>query len=148
MTITQPEADALIQLRKRPQSDDSIELPDMGGKIGVPLISLDEKESFDLDIRRGRIDLRKGTSQLRTQQIVILLRLDYNGRPHRNPDGSEIGCSHLHIYREGYADKWAIELPTATGIFLNLNDHWQTLQDFLQYCSVENTSNFRRGLFT
>ncbi|MCY4174135.1 MAG: hypothetical protein OXF25_08775 [Cyanobacteria bacterium MAG CAR3_bin_5] len=146
MILTQSEADALIKLKKRPKNDDPIDLPDMGGKIGVPLVSLDKKESFDLDIRRGRIDLRKGTSQLRTQQIVILLRLDYNGSPHRNPDGSEIGCSHLHVYREGYADKWAYELPD--GVFSDLNDHWQTLQDFLQYCSVQNTSNFRRGLFT
>ena len=64
----------------------------------------------------------------------MLARLDYGGPPHRNPDGAEIGSTHLHLYREGYGDRWAYEPPQ--GAFIDLGDRWRTFQDFLRFCSV------------
>jgi len=144
--LTQKEADALIALKKCAETLDPIKLPDPGGRVQAQLVSLDDKERFLLDVSRGRIDLRQGTNQLRTRQTVILLRLDYNGPPHRNPDGEELGGNHLHIYREGFADKWA--LPISDDDFSNLADHWQTLHDFMRYCNVTQKPNFQRGLFS
>ena len=66
------------------------------------------------------------------------LRLDYGGPLHRNPDGEEIPCPHLHIYREGYGDKWAVPIPTQDSP--NIHDHWQTLQDFMRYCNPLQTN--------
>ena len=146
MVLSQQEADTLIAMDKRSVSSDSVHLPYLGGQIQVPLVSLHQREEFILDVRWGRINLRKGTKQLRAQQVIVLLRLDYNGPPHRNPDDTEIGGSHLHHYREGYADKWAVDLPE--GVFSNLNDHWQTLHDFMEYCSVKKKPNFRKEIFT
>lgn len=144
--MTQDEADRLIAEEKRAASSHVIGLPDMGGRVAVPLVSLDERDAFMLDIARGRIDLRKGTDQLRTQQVIILVRLDYNGAPHRNPDDAEIASPHLHLYRQGWGDKWAIPLPD--GKFTNLSDHWITLQEFLRYCAVIQPPQFDRGLFS
>ena len=39
------------------------------------------------------------------------MRLDLDGPPHRNPDEAEIPCPHLHIYSEGFGDKWAMAAP-------------------------------------
>src|SRR5580700_11240520 len=110
--LTQAEADHLIGLEKIKANDDETQYLGMGGAIIVPLISQDKRENFLLDIRRGRIDLLKGTYQTRAQQIVVLVRLDFGGAPHRNPDDVDISCPHLHLYREGYGDKWAFPVPT------------------------------------
>jgi hypothetical protein len=76
----------------------------------------------------------------------VLVRLDFGGAPHRNPDGEEIGSPHLHLYREGYGDKWAVPVPEDR--FENLSDPWQTLEDFMRYCNVVQSPMIRRGLFT
>jgi Family of unknown function (DUF6978) len=144
--LTQAEADDLIAMKKRSEHSDPVKLPDLGGTVQVPLVSVDFKEKFILDVSRGSIDLQKATNQTRSRQVVVLVRLDYGGAPHRNPDGQEINCPHIHIYREGYADKWAYSLPD--GVFSDLADHWKTLQEFMGYCHVEHPPNFRRSLFS
>jgi hypothetical protein len=53
----------------------------------------------------------KCTYQERYAVIEILLRLDIDGPPHQNPDGVDVPCPHLHVYREGYGAKWAMPLP-------------------------------------
>ena len=73
-----------------------------------------------------------------------MCRLDL-GVPHRNPDGEEIPAPHLHIYREGYDDKWAYPLPQDT--FTNIDDKWQIFLDFMKYCNIVDAPNFKRGLF-
>lgn len=143
--LTQTEADALIALPKVRTSDDLHNYPVAGGSVIVPLTSQDKRENFLLDISRGRIEMRKGKYQMRGHQIIVLVRLDFGGAPHRNPDGTDIPCPHLHIYREGYGDKWAIPVPADR--FPNLPDLWQTLQDFMTYCNVVDPPNIQRGLY-
>lgn len=77
---------------------------------------------------------------------MILARLDFGGRPHRNPDHTRVASPHLHLYREGYADKWAFPVPV--GRFANVADAWRTLEDFMQFCNVVEPPIIRRGLFT
>jgi hypothetical protein len=100
--LTQAEAEALIAMEKHRFDDARWDYPGLGGSINIPLVSSDKREDFLLDISRGKIDLLKGTYQNRSRQIVVLVRLDFGGRPHRNPDDEEIPSPHLHIYREGY----------------------------------------------
>ena len=90
--LAQTEADALFAMEKRRSDDTEWSYPDLGGHVTIPLVSIDRRESFLLDLRRGRIDLGKGTYQNRGRQIVALARLDFGGAPHRNPDGEEIGA--------------------------------------------------------
>ena len=144
--LTQAEADALTVMEKRRSGETEWQYPDLGGSVTIPLVSMDRRESFLLDLRRGRIDLTKGTYQNRGRQVVVLARLDFGGAPHRNPDGEEIRSPHLHLYREGYGDKWAIPVPYDD--FPNLHDAWQTLQDFMRYCNIVEPPVIRRGLFT
>ena len=144
INLTQSEADALIALEKHRVDDRHWDYPGLGGSILVPLISVDRREQFVLDISRGRIDLSKGTYQNRARQVVVLVRLDFGGPPHRNPDGEEIGSPHLH--QEGYGDKWAFAVPADH--FPNVADAWRTLDNFMRYCNIVEPPAIQRGLFT
>lgn len=146
INLTQTEADLLIEMEKYRVDDALWNYPSLGGSITIPLFSGDKRENFLLDISRGKIDLLKGTYQNRSRQVVVLVRLDFGGQPHRNPDGNEIPSPHLHVYREGYGDKWATPIPVER--FPNIGDLWQTLQDFLNYCNIIQPPIIQRGLFS
>ena len=145
INLPQAEADALLAMEKPRIDDQYWNFADPGWSINIPLISVNGREKFLLDIRRSAINLLKGTYQNRSRQIVILVRLDFGGQPHQNPDGEEIPSPHLHIYREGYGDKWAFPVPEG---FKNINDRWQTLIDFMQYCNITKQPIIIRGLFS
>ena len=146
MDLTQVEADALIEMPKVKVNDDTCDYPGAGGSLILPLASQDKREQFLLDISRARIDLQKGKYQNRARQIVVLVRLNFGGPPHRNPDDKEVPCPHLHLYREGFGDKWAAAVPTDK--FPHLGDLWETLQDFMKFCNVVDPPAINRGLFT
>ena len=145
--LIQSEAEALINIPKIKNSNDSYSFPLLGKYLTIPLISQDEQENFLIDISRGRIRLTKCTYQERYQTIIILIRLDVDGPPHTNPEvvnaplpyltpynGQTIDCPHLHLYVEGFMDKWAIPAPNDE--FSDTANLYKTLQDFFQYCNV------------
>ena len=145
INLSQSEADALIAMEKVKVDNQSWDYPGFGGRINIPLVSRNKRENFILDISRGRIDLLKGTYQNRAHQVVVLVRFDFGGQTHRNPDGQEIPSPHLHVYREGYGDKWAVSVPQDR--FPNIENLWQLLEDFMRYCNVAESPNIERGLF-
>lgn len=145
INLTQIEADLLFQMEKVTENATEWDFPTMGMKIEIPLYSTDKKEKFLLDVGRSTIDLRKIKYQNRARQVVILARLDISGAPHRNPDGEEISPTHIHVYREGFGDKWAY--PLRKDIFHNADDQWETLQDFMNYCNITQKPNIRKVMF-
>jgi len=146
INITQAEADALIAMPKLRTSDEPWNYPSLGGIISVPLVSPDNRENFLLDIRKGRIDLSKGSYQNRSRQVIVLVRIDFGGSVHRNPDGAEVQCPHLHQYREGYGDKWAMPLPA--DLFSDTADVMNLLDAFMRYCNIIEPPIIQRGLFS
>ncbi len=142
--LPQADADALLATQKKRESETRYEFPAPGSKLSVPLLSMDEKEAFLLDMERYRIKLTKVKFQNRARQIVVLARIDLNGAPHRNPDGEEIPCPHLHTYREGFGDRWATSLPADR--FSDPNDRWQTFLEFLTFCNVIEPPIIDQGL--
>ena len=146
INLTQAEADALIALEKHRVNDARSDFPMGGQSLVLPLQSADKREQFLLDLSRGRIDLLKVKMQNRGRQVVVLVRLDLGGAPHRNPDDEEIAAPHLHVYREGYGDKWALPVPTDR--FRNVGDMWATLEDFLRFYNITRPPHIERGLFT
>lgn len=146
INLTQAEADALIAMEKHRADDDRTDFPTAGESVIVQLRSADRREHFLLDLSRGRIDLRKVKIQSRGRQVVVLVRLDLGGAPHRNPDDVEVPAPHLHVYREGYGDKWAMAVPRDR--FRDLADVWTALEDFLRFCNVTQPPHIERGLFT
>lgn len=144
--LTQSEADELLALEKHCVDDTQWLFPDVGSLLTMPLTSADEREAFLLDVSRGRISLERIKYQNRARIAVVLARIDIGGPPHRNPDGQEVPCPHIHCYREGYGDKWASPLCIAQ--FGDPSDLWQTLHDFMRYCNIVQPPRIERGLFT
>lgn len=98
---------------------------------------MDRRESFVLDVnRRGRMRLAKCTYQERYAITTVLVRLDVGGPPHTNPDGRYVPCPHLHVYRDGYDDKWAE--PPPSGVFTDTTNLSATLGHFLAFCNVSD----------
>jgi len=146
LNLTQAEADALIAMEKHRASEERVDFPMGGQSLALPLQSPDKREHFLLDLSRARIDLLKVKMQNRGRQVMVLVRLDLGGAPHRNPDGEEIPVPHLHVYREGFGDKWAVAVPPDR--FLATADVWRTLEDFMRFCNISQPPNIERGLFT
>ena len=143
--ITQTEADALMALEKVRTGDEVCYYLFQGESVRVPLASSDGREQFTLDVSRGHIEMLRVKHQTRARQVIILVRLDLGGPPHHNPDGQEVACPHLHVYREGYGDKWAVAVPPDR--FPDVGDLWQTLHDFMSYCNVTRPPLFQKRLF-
>lgn len=134
--LSQERVDELLRMPKALEEKKEIEFPRHGLFKSLKATSEDGREEFLIDInRKGTIRLTKCTFQNRYAVVEILLRLDIDGPPHENPDGQVIPCPHLHIYREGAADKWAIPLPAEFSDPTNLP---KTLRDFLEYCKVKD----------
>jgi len=111
MHLSQEEAFRLIKEPKKIADEEPYAFPDFGETLILDLLSLNEREKFKLDVnRRNRINTLKCTYQNRYQIIIPLIRIDVNGPPHDNPDHSTVGRNHIHIYREGFDDKFAYEL--------------------------------------
>jgi len=146
INLTQAEADALIAMEKHRASEDRADFPMGGQSVVMQLYSADKREQFLLDLSRGRIDLLKVKMQNRGRQVVVLARLDLGGAPHRNPDDEEVPLPHLHVYREGYGDKWAMPVPAE--LFRDTADVWATLEDFMRFCNITLPPYIDRGLFT
>jgi hypothetical protein len=143
--LTQAEADALIAMEKHRTDDKEWEFPNPGDRLVLPLTSSDKRENFMLDVTRSQLKLTKATYQNRARQMVVLMRLDLDGRPHRNPDDQEIPCPHLHVYREGFGDKWATPAPIDR--YPNTQDLFSTFEAFMQHCNVTQPPRIQRVLF-
>lgn len=94
---------------------------------------------FDID-RRGKIEL-KSTLQNRYETNEILVRLDINGPEHINPDGTKVGRNHIHIYKEGYADRWAYDTDKfGFGVYNSFQEYFFK---FCEYCHIQIPSNIQ-----
>jgi hypothetical protein len=140
--ISQEEADSLTKMPKARMDEQSYDFPIPGEKVSVNLQSTDGRERFILVVSRGKIEIKKATYQSRYHKIIILNRLDIVGPPHTNPDGSIVDCPHIHIYREGYGDKWAYPLPVT---FSKTESLLKVLDEFMSYNNVTEPPMFSGG---
>jgi len=145
LEISQAEADALIAMEKHRADAKESFFPEEGGRLAIALTSTDNRENFMLDITCARIKLTKATYRNRARQAIILMRLDLDGPPHRNPDDQEIPCPHLHVHREGYGDKWAMRAPLER--YPNVQDLFSTFEAFMQHCNIIDVPRIQKGLF-
>lgn len=143
--LTQSEADVLIAMDKYRVDNKFWNYPPHGSKVLIPLKSADEQERFFLDINRRNRDELKVTYQNRARTSEILFRLCIRDTPHRNPDGEEIESPHIHIYREGYGDKWAVPIPSAH-FDTDPTDTGRMFYDFMRRCNIVQPPNMRMVL--
>jgi hypothetical protein len=146
INLTQDEAEKLMAMEKRAADQREWMFPGRGDRLVVPLTSVDRRENFLLDVTRFQIKLTKATYQNRARVAIILYRLDIDGAPHRNPDGQEIPCPHLHRYREGFGDKWAVPAPVDR--FPDVSELFLTLDAFMRHCNITEPPVIEKGLFS
>lgn len=143
--VSQADADRLLKMAKCRVNSKAWCYPGLGGRIMIPLTSTDKREQFRLDVTRSSLDLAKGSYQNRARKTIILARLDFGARPHRNPDDRHVGSPHLHLYREGFGARWAVEVPSdrfpATS-----TDPWTMLEEFMDFCNVVDRPVIKRAL--
>ncbi|WFA22495.1 hypothetical protein ERY13_07550 [Paenibacillus mucilaginosus] len=123
-------------------------LPPLGQEQRLDVESkIYKDENFVINInRKGKLKPTKCTYLTLYNKSTILLRLDIDGPAHMNPDGNVIPCPHIHIYREGFDDKWAF--PLENEIKTDTSDLLSVLIDFLEYNNIENIPTaFSRTLF-
>ncbi|WP_404989330.1 DUF6978 family protein [Clostridium culturomicium] len=135
--LSQIESELLLDMDKEFEDKSSIQIKSERTKIQKKILSIHSKDEFILDIDRNSINLSKIKYQSRHKRTnTILLRIDTaGGGRHLNPDGEFIPCPHIHIYKEGYGDKWAY--PLDENIFTDPSNPSQLLQDFLTYFNVK-----------
>jgi hypothetical protein len=131
--ITQQEADYLIAMRKFFVDRRPVYLPP-GADETFELQGQDKHEVFLLDLWRGTIRLSKIKLQTRARKVIVLVRLDIAGSPHTNPDGAWIAGTHIHLYRQGFEDRWAY--PVDPVAFRNTGDPPTAFEDFCHFCNI------------
>lgn len=141
--LSQTAADYLARIAKQITSARVVLVPSPGGRAAWEA-STSDREAFHLHMRRGRKLSSQMTLQERFETNEILLRLDIDGPPHANPDGTVVPTPHLHIYREGYDDKWAFAVPPDLDIAAG--DPAQVLINFLVYCGVSPVPPVQGGV--
>ena len=141
--LTQTEADTLIIMRKRFVKPRPISFPP-GTDDTYELVGDDPRERFLLDLWRGMLRLSKYKLQTRARKVIVLIRLDVGKAPHTNPDGQKIDGAHIHLYREGFEDRWAY--PVDPGEFRNPSDAWTAIEDFCRFCHIEGLPPFQEVL--
>ena len=83
--------------------------PSKGSSSEFDVIGIPRNEQFAIRIYRGKIDRLKYEIGARIKRDgILLLELHINpSRPHRNPDGEILTCSHWHIYSEEFGRRYA-----------------------------------------
>lgn len=145
MRITQAEYDLLMGQDK---SFEDLITPIQLGPAPLQWVrqinSITSKEDFLLDFYRGSFELSKYTINKRYRQTVILLRYDNSGR-HTNPDGVLFDGPHVHLYREGYNDKFAFPVSE-----VNVN-HTDTMEEvfkkILHFCNIKQVPTIEVPMF-
>lgn len=141
--LSQSDADRLISMDKKFPGE-MLSYPVNGGKISFEIRSLDDDECFIIDVNPSKMTLNKVTHQERYRKSIVLVRFDMNSTSHINPDGERISGNHVHVYREGYGDSFAIELPEC----FDISTKYNALISFLRYCNVcEPKKIVRKDLF-
>jgi len=134
--LTQAEAEQLIQMVKHFVNAPAVISIPPGADDTYELAGQNDREKFLLDVWRGTLRLTKLRFQDRVRTVVVLVRLDVDGAPHSNPDGQRLAGTHLHIFREGFDDRWAY--PVDPTVFTLLSDPGTTFQEFCAFCKIES----------
>lgn len=79
------------------------------------------------------------------------MRLDIDGRPHTNPEGTAVGRSHLHVYREGFEERWAIPLAEAKApdgglIFPDTAERARLFKAFCAFCHIQDAPAYQEWI--
>lgn len=118
----------------------------------------DNRNEYKVDINRKRAILTRCTYQERLFTSIILLRLDIDTKPHKNPhNGEVISGNHIHVYTDEFGDALAFELdnPILNKInpdfdisrfnidIKNRNRLYGYFEAFSDFCNIKNIPKYQ-----
>lgn len=128
-------------------------------------ITLDAEDAssnnYKIDINRKRVRLTRCAYLERHPVNNVLLRLDIDTKPHKNPhDGKKIGGYHIHIYTNDYGDSIALELDNPLLNIINPdfdlerfnidekeeNRLYMYFEAFSDFCNIKNIPFYQHKL--
>ncbi|SDX75121.1 DUF6978 family protein [Tepidimicrobium xylanilyticum] len=148
-TFNQELIDYLIELDKLFEDNDIVPAT-MGEKKSFSLTSSDSRCFFSLDMNRAsRIEAKLSMQTRYLNNNQWLIRLELNGPPHTNPDGTVTNRDHIHVIQEkdgkilniGYNLDEFDEL-----LFKHTKNINKVFRDFCQYCNIKITGNYQEIL--
>lgn len=115
-----------------------------------------ENREYIVDVNRKSASLKRCTFQERFSTKTILLRLDIDTKPHRNPGSKkQISGNHIHIYTDEYGDSFALELDDPElkqlnpnfdlrkfKISDNANRFYELFEAFSEFCNISNIPSY------
>ena len=151
MSVTQIEADSLLQMDKEFVDSDPLEFTQTQPMNYDRLLqSVDRREQFFLTVERGRRKRIRLKYQTRARKVVVLARLDLNGPAHKNPPESpyrpdeRLDGTHVHLYKETFDDRIAYLIPDVPGLTIrDLSNGVVCLENFLRFCGLKKWPNIQ-----
>ena len=136
--LSQSEVNALMEMTKFFVKENP-KFPDNGNDTSFELSANNNREKFFLDVgRSGKIELGKTKIQNRHSSYTVLVRLEIDAPPHINPDGTNQGRNHIHIYKEGYEDRWAYNIDEfENASFGGCTCFQEYIEKFCDYCNIK-----------
>jgi hypothetical protein len=132
--LSQAEFDFLMGLEKEFEDKSTIVLGPPPLQWSRKLTSTTTNDTFSLDFYRGTFKIQKYTYNHRYKQTLVIFRFDSFG-VHTNPDGGKVTGFHIHVYKEGFGDKFAY--PASDFGIEETDSMVVILQKFLVYCKVK-----------
>ncbi len=132
--LTQAEFEFLLNLEKEFEDKSTLNLYPAPLQWTRKIKSIPTKDIFCLDFYRGTFKIQKYTFNHRYRQTLPIFRFDSYG-VHTNPDGEKVEEFHIHIYKEGFGDKFAYP---ASEFGIDNDDTMDiVLQKILRYCNIK-----------
>lgn len=110
-----------------------------GYKFKEELSSNNGKNTYNLYLSYGKMNVEKiSINTVHKQSNKVLVRLDLGNQRHVNPDGTVITSDHIHIYKDGYDEKFAYTLDSDEfkNLFPNPKDRCSLLKAYLEFIKV------------
>jgi len=146
MALSDTEVQRLIHLQKKFADEAEVLVPASGQyEHCSELVAIKDGDRFLLDVSRAAIRLTRCKTQTRYARNTILIRVEIDGPPHDNPDGTEVGPSHVHVYREGYDAKWAYPIDEFPE-FMGCTSLIELVRKFSRYCGVVSRIPYQEGV--
>jgi len=135
MELSQDLAERYRNSPKRLKNKETLDLNAEFRIQGEELISDEFGDIFKLDLRKNKIELKVMNCNIRANDCFVLARLCVNDREHKNPDGIKVGETHLHIYKEGFNDRYAYN-PEDHG-FSDFDNVPALILQFADFCKID-----------
>lgn len=136
--ISQIEADEMLQTIKSATRKDTFFWRYNERFDEIVIADNDEKLIFVLSLKKNEFEIRLNFRSKNKQ--IVLARVD-SQKQHFNPDGTKITGPHLHLYKEGYAEKWATPIN-----WYNIGSPIDTLTRFLEVINTRFPNGYAEDL--